>query len=271
VDGSVPLSEQRTSVSGEAYDQYATMSHCTSASDDRNTDTPASISDSLSQDYQDNSSVEIDESAYFTRQAIDTPKSGNATDVWVNGHHGKPGLLSSRLQNLHVSNGENVTDTSPRSSPERFKEVQPRHEISDQDGSRSKQSGLERGLPPSGASPAADPNGPSAIGKRRSNIADSSGKLNAATHKTKPKNRHDGPHNISSGPGDSKERHIAHAPRKPNGINAPTHDSVSNHGSNGWQTTKKKQKKNAKPMEPRSSFHVGAEPLPVDESLRKGG
>ncbi|KAH2123650.1 hypothetical protein KXW75_000800 [Aspergillus fumigatus] len=271
VDGSIPLSEQRTLVSGEAYDQYATMSHCTSASDDRNTDTPASISDSLSQDYQDNSSVEIDQSAYFTRQTIDAPKSGNATDAWVNGHHGKPGLLSSRLQNLHVSNGENVTDTSPRSSPERFKGVQPRHEISDQDGFRSKQSGLERGLPPSGPSPAADPNGPSATGKRRSNNADFSDKSNALIHKTKPKNRHDGPHNISAGPADSKERHIAHAPRKPNGINASTLDSASGQGSNGWQTTKKKQKKNAKPMEPRSGFHAGAEPLPADESLRKGG
>jgi hypothetical protein len=175
------------------------------------------------------------------------------------------------LQNLHVTNGEKLTETSPRSSPERFKGVQSRQEISDQGASHSKQSGLERGLPPSGISPAAEPNGPAAIGKHRSKNADSSDKLNAVTHKTKPKNRHDGPHNVSSGPVDNKERHVAHAPRKPNGINGLSHDSVSNHGSNGWQTTKKKQKKNTKPMEPRSGPHAGVQPLPADESLRKGG
>ncbi|EAW12844.1 PAP/25A associated domain family [Aspergillus clavatus NRRL 1] len=264
VDGSVPLSEQRAPVSIEGFDHYGTMSHCTSNSDDRNTDTPASISDSYSQDYQDNSSVEIDQPMFFPRQAMDAPKLANAGDAWFNGHSEKPGLLSSRLQNLHVSHTEKMAEKSPKSSPEQFRGGQPRQDIADHDAYRSKQSPAERGSAPE--THASSPNS-----KRRSNHADSSEKPNGVAHKAKAKHRHDNSHHSSGGSGDSKERHVAHPSRKTNGIAPAAHDSSSHHGNNGWQTTKKKQKKGAKSMEHRPGFHASAEPLPAEESLRKGG
>lgn len=260
VDGSVPLSEPRnTAPSAENYDPYGAMSHCTSTSDDHNTDTPASVSDSFSQDYQDTSSVETDQTPYFGRQGIDTRKPA---DALTNGHGGKPSLLSSRLQSLHLSNSEKMAEPPSKLGPEKHKAAFSHQETSEKDSSRLRHTTAEKvmsGPELQGAS----------NGKRRTNGVDVPEKVNGNSHKSKPKNRSDTSH-PTGGPGD-KERNGGH-PRRTNGAGSTTHDSHGNHTSSGWQTTKKKQKKNARSnAESRHGFHGGAEPLPADESLRKGG
>ncbi|KAF9894077.1 hypothetical protein FE257_009050 [Aspergillus nanangensis] len=264
VDGSVPLSEQRTPLSTESYDPYATMSHCTSNSDGHTTDTPASVSDTLSQDFQDASSVEIDQQSYSSRQGYDVSKP----DVLINGHGGKSSLLSSRLQNLHLSNSEKANEHPQKFGPEKTKAPHVHQDHADKDSQRSRQIGnSEKGSSTSVLSPVAGSHVPSSNGKRRQNGTDSNG----ASHKPRSKHRPDTHHNAPAGTNDTKERTLGHHGRKMNGTGT-SHDSHPAHTSSSWQTTKKKQKKGVKSaIDHRQGFHNGAEPLPADESLRKGG
>ncbi|THC89375.1 hypothetical protein EYZ11_011177 [Aspergillus tanneri] len=273
VDGSVPLSEPRNSISVEGYDPYATMSHCTSNSDDHNTDTPASVSDSFSQDFQDNSSVDIDQPPFYGRQGLDIHKPGSSPDVFMNGQGGKPSLLSSRLQNLHLSNSENITEpsSSSRTMPEKPRAVHTHHELGKEASRQRQLAAGEKAASSPGTLSAIELHVPS-TGKRRPNGVDASEKTNGSGHKPRPKGRPDNSHNSSAGSGDSKERGANHQTRRSNGATSTTHDSNASHVSSGWQMTKKKQRKNAKPpAEHRQVVHGGAEPLPADESLRKGG
>ncbi|RAL07980.1 PAP/25A associated domain family [Aspergillus homomorphus CBS 101889] len=267
VDGSVPPSETRLSASAEGYDPYATMSHGTSASDDINTDTPASVSDSFSQDYPDNSSVEIDPTPYFTRQGIESyPTVAKTGDPFVNGHGGKHSLLSSRLQSLHLSNSEKMAEPVCRGSSEKPKTVVNHHEHVEKETPRPRQvNAAEKGT--SAPGPSATEQQPAASsGKRRANGVESE-RANGGTHKAKPKN-----HNSASGSGDNERRNVGSQPRKSNGVSS-AQDSAANHASGGWQMPKsRKPKRNTKhSMEHRHGLHSGAEPLPADESLRKGG
>ncbi|KAE8144470.1 zinc finger protein [Aspergillus avenaceus] len=258
VDGSVPPSEQRSAAfSSEAYGPCVTLSHCPSTSDGHNTDTPASVSDSFSQDYQDNSSVETDQQPYFSRQGIDTRKTAEAS---VNGHGAKPSLLSSRLQSLHLSHNEKMAEQSSKPAPEKPKGTH--QDQTDKDTTRHRHQAADKGL--SGT----DSHGLS-NGKRRVNGVDMSEKANGVPHKGKPKGRSDASHH-AGGPGD-KERNSSHPARRANGMGPTTHDAHSNHVGGGWQTTKKKQKRYTKTNDHRHGFHGSAEPLPADESLRKGG
>ncbi|PWY72914.1 hypothetical protein BO70DRAFT_297392 [Aspergillus heteromorphus CBS 117.55] len=268
VDGSVPPtpSEPRLSVSAEGYDPY-TMSHCPSTSDDLNMDTPASVSDSFSQDYQENGSAEIDPTPYFGRQGIDAYPTGKSADVFVNGNGGKHSLLSSRLQSLHLSNTEKASEPLSKSGFEKPRPPQTHHVSADKESSRSRQVNvMEKGASNTGPLTPSDPHPPSSTGKRRPNGVDPSDRVNGTTHKSKPKS-----HNQSSGAHDTEKRGAGPQSRKSNGVNS-THDSASAHSSSGWQTTKKKPRKSAKhSTEHRYGLHSGAEPLPADESLRKGG
>ncbi|PYH93198.1 zinc finger protein [Aspergillus ellipticus CBS 707.79] len=264
VDGSVPPSEPRLSASAEGYDPY-TMSHCASNSDDLNMDTPASVSDSFSQDYQDNCSVEIDQTPYFGRQGIDAYSTGKSTDTFINGHGGKHSLLSSRLQSLHLSNTKKAPESSLKSGLDKPRPLQAHHEAADKENPRSRQANApEKGASTSGLPPS-DSNHLPSSGKRRPNGVDTSDRVNGVAHKGKPKSHQ------SSGPHDCEKRGAGSQARKPNGMNS-IQDASSPHASSGWQTTKRKPKRNAKHLaEPRYGLHSGAEPLPADESLRKGG
>ncbi|KAI9372525.1 hypothetical protein BJX61DRAFT_439540 [Aspergillus egyptiacus] len=268
VDGSVPRSDPRLSPPADSYDTYGLVSHCTSTSDDQNTDTPASVSDSFSQDFQDSSSVEYDPSSFFNRQGMESSKSGTSTDVFVNGHAGKPSLLSSRLQSLQLSNGEKTPEPSnpPQAKP---KTSQPYHDVAQKETPRSKNANAAEKTPASGFSPATDSLVPSAHGKRRTNGSDVQEKANGANHKIKPKSRPDPSHASSTGFSEQKDRSVG-AQRKGNGT--ILQDSSFTHANTGWQTTKRKHKKNNKASsDHRHGLHHGAEPLPVDESMRKGG
>ncbi|KKK25056.1 PAP/25A associated domain family [Aspergillus ochraceoroseus] len=270
VDGSVPPSEQRPSIPTDAYDPYGTMSHCTSNSDDQNTDTPASVSNSFSQDFQDNSSAEIDPTPLFSRQATDSHNIGNPADPFVNGHTGKPGLLSSRLQSLHLANGERESLSKP--VQEKSKTVQQhRHEFTEKEPPRRRNTNVgERAASLPGIPPAPDQHSQPSHTKRRPNGSDAPEKSNGISHKAKPKSRPDPSQLPSTGSSDTKERNPGPA-RKANGAGSVTQDSNAQTNS-GWQTTRRKHKKNTKlPTEHRHGLPNGAEPLPVDETLRKGG
>ena len=278
VDGSVPPSEPRPIYPIETIDPYASWSHYNAnSSDDPNTDTPASASDTFSQDYQDSSSVDIDNasSLYPPRSQPDTKA---AAEPLVNGNnYPKPGSLSSRLQNLHLSNNEKGTTDSNRPGQERSKGIPSQNqtavkEIPPPNNSRQPASVAEKGSSATGTESSTSTHHPR---RRQPNGVEASEKVNGANHhhKSKPKgNRHDASHHHSSA-GD-KERHADHhSSRKPNGVNTAIHDSGGhgNHATGGWQTSKKKQKKGSGRSTTASGAHNGGEPLPADESMRKGG
>lgn len=105
--------------------------------------------------------------------------------------------------------------------------------------------------------------------RRQPNGVEASEKANGTNnHRSRPKGG--GHHHGSTG---DKER-------KTNGVNVTVHESnhhsSNNHATGGWQTTKKKQKKGGARSTNTGGgggggVHNGVEPLPVDESMRKGG
>ena len=269
VDGSVPLSEHRPSVSRDNVEHYATMSHCTSNSDDQNMDTPVSVSDSFSQDYQDNSSIEMDQVPMFSRKPVDSITTPNLMNGVGDNHLVRPGLLSSRLQNLHLSNSESLSDIS-KTGPEKSKMPHSHQELSAKEMPRPKQSTstTEKSAPISGLPPATITNTQLPNGKRQPNGVDHHEKANGVSHKTKAKGRSDVSHQNSNTPSDKKDRQADH--RKPNGVGSTGHGASSTPQTNGWQIPKKKKKHHKSP-EHRQNVNGGPEPLPADESLRKGG
>ncbi|OQE21437.1 hypothetical protein PENFLA_c014G09448 [Penicillium flavigenum] len=258
VDGSVRPSEPRSAYASDLVDPYSAVSHYTS-SDDHNMNTPASFSDSLSQDYQDSGSFDLEHSAVFTRPSTENQKVNGAVEKQPD-VNGQSELLASRLQNYHLSNSEKLVQQPAKTSPDR-----PRN-------GTAQGSGKETGpAKPSGqTSEKHATSGPnenrhqSTNSKRRTN-GDHSDKANGASGKSKPKGqgRHDGSHNAVPG---TKDRHTD-PPRRSGGQSNGTNES--NHG---WQTTKKKNRKNTKSsMEPRNGINSGHELVPADDSLRKGG
>jgi len=275
VDGSVPpsaTSEHHPSYTSDLIDPYTAVTHYTSTSDDHTIDTPASFSDSLSQDFQDAGHFEMDPTPAFTRSFETQKMSGSNGNGNGNGNgesqnksmNGQPELLASRLPNFHLSNAERLARSqSTKTNPERHKNgVHPGKDTAHSKGSApsdkttGSQSGNEARQQPSSS-------------KRKSNGVDTSERLNGVSHghKSKPRGRQDASHNMSAQQGDAKDRNSDHPPRKSGGVTNGTADT--NHG--GWQTTKKKHRRSAKPSaEPRNGVN-GVEPLPADEALRKGG
>lgn len=98
-------------------------------------------------------------------------------------------------------------------------------------------------------------------------------KLNGVNqnHKSKAKGPQDTHTASSLSSLNRKEHQPASLPRKPDGLPPPSKGREHNHVNGGWQTTKKKHKRNAKSMADVQHSPNLAEPLPLDESLRKGG
>ncbi|KAJ5576001.1 PAP/25A-associated [Penicillium sp. DV-2018c] len=259
VDGSVRPSEPRSSYPPDLFDPYSTLGHYTS-SEDHSLNTPASFSDSLSQGYQDSGSFDLEHSATFTRPSMDNPKSDgpgteNQTDA-----NGEAELLASRLQNYHLSNSEKLVQQPAKTSPDRPKNGMPQG--TGKETGHSKNS-AQMGDKPAAPGPNENRHQPNNA-KRRTN-GDHSDKTNGVNGKTKSKGqgRQDVSHNGGPGP---KDRHTEPL-RRPNGQTNGANDS-----SHGWQTTKKKGRKNTKSStEPRHAINGGPELIPADDSLRKGG
>jgi hypothetical protein len=240
IDGSVRPSEPRTSGYPPGIDPFCAISHYTS-SDDHNMNTPASFSDSLSQDYQDSESFDLDHSAVYPRQSTDNHKvNGIHGDKQPEKTNGQTGLLASRLQNYHLSNSEKLVSQPAKPTSER-----PKNGTAQGAGKESQPKNANQDK----QTPANEPRHQSTNSKRRTNgESEKSNGVNG--HKAKPKGqgRHETSHANSKGHSDP--------PRK-----------QANGNDHGWQTTKKKNRKNTKSSVDRNN----AEPIPTDDSLRKGG
>lgn len=275
VDGSVPPSESRSSYMSDLTDSYTTVTNYTSTSEEQNINTPASYSDSLSQDFQDSGPFEMDQSG-FSR-----PPNSDAQKSTTNGYgesptdkaKGQTELLASRLQNYHLSNAERLAQAHASNLTKPNSNTNGNRANASQQG--PKETTPAKGPPASNEKNSANNQGnenrQQTPNKRRPNGVEASEKPNGANHnhghhsKSKPKGRNDNSYNS---PADSKDRHNEHPPRKTNG---PANGTSDSHSST-WQTTKKKHRKSAKPSaDPRNGVNGGAELLPVDESQRKGG
>jgi hypothetical protein len=276
----------------DLIDPYNAVTHYTSTSDDHSINTPASFSDSLSQDFQDPGPFEMEQPPVFTRVPFEPPKTGNANchDVPSEKPSGQPELLASRLQNLHLSNAEKLaqSQTTSKTNSDRQKNGS-MHPGSGKDVAQTKNS-VSSGDKASGLNQNHEPRQQTSNSKRgRPNGVDASEKANGVnhgngnghghsnghahhghSHKPKAKGRQDASTTSSNPSGDPKDRSHDNAPRKQGGAVNGTNDV--NHS--GWQTTgKKKHRRNARSSaaESRNGVNGSAEPLPADESLRKGG
>jgi hypothetical protein len=96
-------------------------------------------------------------------------------------------------------------------------------------------------------------------------------KPNGINHKVKLKNGQETSNSVPSA-SEKQDRPSDSSPRKADSTPSAFggRESGAMNSGGGWQTTKKKHKRNAKStVDPR---HLnGAEPLPADESMRKGG
>jgi hypothetical protein len=289
VDGSVPSNEHRHSIHGDPSEQYMALSHSTSTSDDHAYDTPATTSDILFQDLQDHSSYDSDYNGLYGRhnhessmhaQVNGVDSIGATNGSSVNDHSAKLGSLHGRLQNLQVSNPDQPQDPSAEATRGSFQFSNSFHPLPDHDVSESGFSGqsAKSMQPPSSIAalfPAKEGCTPSPTAMRRPNGVDTQ-RMNGTANKTKAQGRQEALTPSSPATTETKERHPESLPRKPNGfpplMGAGGNDPVNTNPSGGWQTTKKKHKKGAKSAAGLGQATVnGAEPLPIDESMRKGG
>ncbi|KAK2737789.1 hypothetical protein FQN55_000900 [Onygenales sp. PD_40] len=281
VDGSIPVNERHYSAHGDNTDHFVSMSLSTSASEDRPFDTPGSTSDTLSQGLPDHMSYNEEYEKTYGRGRQDSQKHSqvNGWDavngLAINGHIGRLETLSERLQRFQMADTNRVVESHGKSSMGQFK------------GPKSYLYGVENGVAdrehhishdnysqPLNPVPALSPV-KEAPTKRRPNGLDFE-KTNGAGQKGKGRGRHDAAN--SNAQSDSKERQSEAHHRKPNGVassngtNANEHHHSTSHPA-GWQTTKKKNKRGNKAAAAEHSNNLanGAEPLPADASMRKGG
>jgi hypothetical protein len=263
VDGSVPpsaTSEHRPSWGSDLIDPYTAVTHYSSTSDDHNINTPASFSDSLSQDFQDPPPFEMEQTPVFTRPVETQKTSSSNGETQKESVNGQPELLASLLQNFHLSNAEKLGQSqSTKTNSERH-----RNGLHGKDAAHSK--GSTSGDKTTGSQQGNEARQQTSS-KRKPNGIDTSEKANGVNHNHKPKQkgRHDTSHNASA-QGEAKNRNADHPPRKSGGATNGTNDA--NHS--GWQTTKKKNRRNGKSSADHNGIN-GPEPLPADEALRKGG
>ncbi|TQB71170.1 hypothetical protein MPDQ_007760 [Monascus purpureus] len=261
VDGSVPLSEQRSQPHRETFDHYVNMNHGTSNPEDSNINVSVS-SDSISPDLQDNTSLENERPVFIPRQPLESHRPNVEGEARTYGINGGNSLLSNKMQSLHVSKSEQSSESPSRARPEKMRQIPFSNEGLDKTAPRLR--------PVTSVVDRATTKGPSPSAKRRTNGMDTDKANGSGQNKAKPRGCHE-LCNIDATPADSRQRHTDQSPRKQNNINSTNTAYVSGaaHNTGGWQTTKKKHRRNAKSLvETRLS---AAEPLPVDESLRKGG
>ena len=245
VDGSVRPSEPRTSEYPAGLDPFCAVSHYTS-SDDHNMNTPASFSDSLSQDYQDSESFDLEQSAVFTRQSTENHKVNGVNGV--NGDkqpdtNGQTELLASRLQNYHLSNSEKLAQQPAKTASDRPK------------NGTAQGAGKESQSKTSGQS-----DKPASAKETRHQTTNSKRRANGESEKSNGVNGHS-----KAKPKGQGRHETSHANSK--GHSDPPRKQANDHG---WQTTKKKNRKNTKSSADRNGIN-GPEPIPTDDSLRKGG
>ena len=267
IDGSVPA-EQRNSIQGDRPDQFSGMSRNNSISDGHSFDTSTSTSDVLSIDLPDPALCETDHQNYSLKNSeFHSHVKASTNDKLVNG---RLDPLSRRLHNLHISTSGRPEESTSKTKRERPKASHPSGEALDQDVSDLRLSvaceklTATHGLPSSLESPIASPT----IRRRPNGLELEKLKLNGVSPKGKLKTGQENYVIPSPTSLERKERQPA-LPRKPDTLHSPRDLAVA-HTGGGWQTTKKRNKRN--PKSSAETRHLnGVEPLPADESMRKGG
>lgn len=285
VDGSMSSSDQRRSSNGDASEHFMDASQCTSPSDEV-CNTPASTSDAMSQDLQDNSSYESDFHAFYARQQQELQHQAqvNGRDALgisngiPNGHHTRLGNLTGRLQNLQIAHSDHSSDSSGKSSRGKYRNQygsETDHDAPDMPFSPSSDK-FSHSTTASVLSPVKEARTPSPTAKRRSNGLNFE-RVNGNSGKAKPKARQEtfsSPHNYAMA---LKERQVESLPQKPNGVSSPIkvggYDASGTNSGHGWQTTTKRRNKKGGPKAHDSSQLIvnGGEHPPADASMRKGG
>ncbi|EAS30671.3 PAP/25A associated domain family protein [Coccidioides immitis RS] len=278
IDGSVPPSEHRHSIANHSSEQFMT-DFSTSSSADRMYDTPRTTPDTLSQglheqeSYDDlfGSSFETHHGSQGAGHMSGWEPGLNHTDVTATGHMGRVETLSERLQRFQLSDPNFSLDTSRNTDANHYRSTQYLYPIDDQLNCLHTKGSPEDNHPQlfnSAQSPAKDSRMMSPTTKHCVNGFDFE-KVNGMPHKPKAKGRYE---NSNSFPvSDHKEKQGDHY-RKSNGghhlhSNANGHHSTSN----GWQTTKRRNKKGPKLSAEQNDGTARPEPIPIDESERKGG
>lgn len=287
VDGSLPINDREYSLSTENLDHFAPMSFSTSASEDRPFDTSGSPSDTLSQGFPDHAPYNEEyEKAYGrggqatqSQHHINGWDSTNTKGVAINGHL----TLSERLQRYQISDTSRSSDWYVKMKTNQHKGAKQyayraENGLLDKDQHGPHDNHVQSSNPLSALSPVKETRTVSPTTKRRVNGVDSD-RSNGSSHRNRQRGRHDSvntQHQLENNKDKQTEAHH----RKPNGVPSSTNGAGGNEhqptgsGSAGWQTTTKKKNKrgNKTPAEPvHNSLSNGVEPLPADESLRKGG
>ncbi|EEP79393.1 Poly(A) polymerase cid13 [Uncinocarpus reesii 1704] len=278
IDGSVPPSEHRHSVTNHSSEQFMT-DFSTSSSTDKVYDTPRTTPDTLSQGLHEQGSYDdLFGSSYETRhgsrgtgQINGWEPSLNHNDIGATGQMGRVETLSERLQRFQLSDPKVALDASGCTDANQYRGTQYLYPIDDQlPGLHANGSSDENSQPLFNAakSPTMEPRMLSPTTKYCVNGFELE-KPNGIAHKSRNRSRSD--HSNSFQANEYREKQSDHG-RKPNGIHHLHTGANGYHhsNSNGWQTTKRKSKKGARALEQNDS-NLRLESVPADQFPRKGG
>ncbi|CRG87196.1 Poly(A) RNA polymerase cid13 [Talaromyces islandicus] len=255
IDGSVPPSDNRT----PSQSEYSNLAASVPSDVEVGWESPSRTSDAFSNGTQEPTTFEMDA---LPATNDNTAQPGSAQHTVGSADKG----LSAQLQGLRVSNATSIDDSRP--GPDR-KGAKPGQVNGD---SPAKTSANNRHPKPAEKFSSA---GNSRPNKESSSISPTKPrtngtefeKTNGVHHKGKTRSNQETQSTSSISSLSRRETHPASLPRKPDGLPPITGHTNTN---GGWQTTKKKHKRNTKSLAEVQHTNAGESP-PLDESLRKGG
>jgi hypothetical protein len=259
----------------------AYLSQSAPSSNDKIYGTPGGASDVSPQDVFDLGNYDHDPAGIYDMNRRELPVF-NQANGWephpkprtaaINGHIGRLETLSERLQRFQMSDQNFNGEYFGQASLGAHRQDKGYTLSADDDmlGPEQLTAGNRPNQSPNLASSVKDVGANSPAGKRRTNGIVDPEKVNGLSA---PKPVQRGRHAQSTSPNrfqDQKEKNAEPAARKQNGVhhsNGHGGNSPATANQTGWQTTRKKHRKGSKAP----TLSNGGEPLPADESLRKGG
>jgi hypothetical protein len=264
IDGSVPPQESKASSRDDYSDRYVSPSGTSDTV--VGWEVPSEKADVFSNGVQDNT-FEMDPFSTTKEQDCHATQIAKDTDSNLNG----------RFQGLRLATANN---TEPLKSFSERKNGKPVYVNGEFSPSRHSHQQRHQGKPNDKSSSTGNHTGnkdtlsSSPTHRNRTNGADSdkpNGVSHNHSHKSKPKALQDTHAGSPLSSLNRKDAQPASLPRKPDGLPPLNGGRDHNHSNGGWQTTKKKHRRNVKSLAETQHHPHLAEPLPVDESLRKGG
>ncbi|OKL57626.1 hypothetical protein UA08_07038 [Talaromyces atroroseus] len=271
IDGSVPPQESKASSRDDYTDRYVYQPAPGFGETAVGWDSPSKKPDVPSNGVHEPTTFEMDPFSLTNSEHDSHNQAAHKQQQQV--VRGPDSALSSQLQGLHVTTSGSTEDSKSFSERKSAKSGQANGDLPSKHAvhQRSQGKSTEKSSATTNHTSYKESLPSSPTTRNRVNGLDSD-KLNGLhhNHKFKTKNSQD-THAVSSLSSLSrKDPQLASLPRKPDGLPLPAGGRDHNHVNGGWQTTKKKHKRNAKSMVETQHSNL-AEPLPLDESLRKGG